>query len=94
MGIGYEGFPVLAVGEAKAIRDQQLDCLSDQLLSLIAKDVKRLGVDQGDPAIFFDDDHGIGSRLQQILEQRLGWLPDLVGLSSGGDAAGGLASSN
>ena len=43
---------------------EEFDRLLDQLLSRIAKDAFRLGVDQSDPAVLVDDQHGIGGRFQ------------------------------
>jgi hypothetical protein len=71
VGIGHERSPVL-VGGPEPLRDQQLHRLADQFLSLVTKETNGLGVDQHDPALLVNDDHRIGSRLQEVLEEALG----------------------
>ena len=76
---------VPGMSPAKALRDEQLDPLADQLVSCVAEEPLRLGVDQDDAAVPVDDDHRVGRGLEQVPESffRLLALADVA--DRGGD---------
>ena len=56
---------------AKALGNEELDPFPDEFVSCVAEEPLRLGVDQDDAPVLVDDDHGVRSGLQQVLESFL-----------------------
>ena len=80
-GGGEVAGPVPGVLAAKPLGDQHLDGLPEKFGPVVPEDPLGLGVDELDPAIRPDDDHGVRGRLQQRPEPlldpaALGHLPD------------------
>jgi hypothetical protein len=48
----------------EALRNEDFDRLTQQLLPSIAKELLSLGVDERNPAVLVDNDHGIGRRFK------------------------------
>jgi hypothetical protein len=61
-----------AVVRAEARRDQQLEVLSEQLVSRVAKELLGLAVDEVDAFIAGDDQHRVGRGVEQLLRPALG----------------------
>ena len=69
------------VKAAEPFGDEDLDGLPEEFVPVVAEHPLGLGVDQLDPAVRPDDDHGVGGRLQQRPEPlldpaALGHLPE------------------
>jgi hypothetical protein len=60
------------VDAPKALGDEQLDPLPDQLLAAVAEQLLGLRVDQQDTAVAVDDHHRVRRRLEQTAELLLG----------------------
>ena len=84
-GSAEEPGAVPRMGSAKAIGNEDLDPLPDEFLPGVSEEPLRLGVDQHDAPVLVDDDHGVRSGLQQVLESFLRLLAIADVTDRGGD---------
>src|SRR5207302_95318 len=73
-GIGKVAVPVASMLLPIARRHENLDGLPKQFRARKAEEMLRLAIDEGDRAVFLNDDDGIGSGLQQAAEFLFGAL--------------------
>ena len=64
--------PVANVTRVESLRNEDFNRLTQQLRARISEDPLGLRVDENDASVQIDDDHGIGSRLEQSAKRLLG----------------------
>src|SRR5690348_8413697 len=67
------------MARAEALRDQKLEPLPEQLVTRIPEHFLCLDVHEANAAVWPDDDHGIGCRIEQQAVQQVAVLPARFG---------------